>query len=214
VQIDFYFAPGSCAFAGLVALEETGLPYSPKRLDLAAGDQRSSAFLGLNPRGRVPTLVVDGKVITETIAVLTFLANARPEAELLPSGDPLKLARAYEWMSWFASGVHVTIAQLWRSGRFTDNEAAQRELQEAAPSLLQKAFSEIEARLETAWALGDRFSVVDPYLAVFHRWGSGRLAMDMTQYPRWQRHFDRLTARPAAQRALNVEQAVRSKVDQ
>jgi glutathione S-transferase len=211
MNIKLYYAPGSCAFAPLVALEEAGLRYSAIKVDFGANEQRSDAFLEINPRGRVPTLQVDGLTITENIAVLTFIANAAPEAHLLPLRDPPRLAEAYERMSWFASGIHVTIAQLWRSGRFTDDADAQQLLQNAAPARLEAAFDEIEERLGSPWILGADYSVVDAYAAVFYRWASGRLAMDVGRYPRWRAHFERLNARPAVQRAIAIEKGEPSK---
>jgi glutathione S-transferase len=211
MNIKLYYAPGSCAFASLVALEEAGLHYAPIKVDFGANEQRSDAFLQVNPRGRVPTLLADGVTIPENIAVLTFIANAAPEAHLLPLRDPLRLAQAYEWMSWFASGIHVTIAQLWRSGRFTDEANGQRILQDAAPARLEAAFAEIEARLGSPWILGADYSVVDAYAAVFYRWASGRLAMDVGRYPRWRAHFERLNARPAVERAIAIEKGEPSK---
>src|SRR4051812_38566099 len=101
--LQLYFAPNSSALAPLVALEEIEIPYALQRLDLAAGDQRKPEYLKVNPRGRVPALVVDGQPVTEVLAILTYLAYRYPHSELLPLADPLKLAQAYEVMSWFAS---------------------------------------------------------------------------------------------------------------
>lgn len=205
MKVDLYFAAGSCAFAALIALEESGLSYEPRRLDLAAGQQRSHEFLAINPRGRVPTLVIDGEPIAENIAVLTTIAHLSPAARLLPFGDPLALGRAYSLMSWFASGIHVTIAQLWRSERFTADPLGQQALRAAAPGRLQEAFDELESRITGAWLLGSEFSVVDGYAGVFHRWASGRLGMDMARYPKWNGFMDRLMARPTVHRALAKE---------
>jgi glutathione S-transferase len=107
MTLKLYYAPGSSAFAPLVALEELGVAYDVHRVDLAAGEQRQPTYLRVNPRGRVPTLAVDGEPVTEVLAILTYLAHAYPHGGLLPLADPLKLARAYEVMSWFASTVHV-----------------------------------------------------------------------------------------------------------
>ena len=123
MTLQLYFAPGSSSLAPLVALEELDIPYVGHRLDLAAGDQRKPEYLKVNPRGRVPTLVVDGQPVTEVLAILTYLAHRYPHSELLPLADPLKLAKAYEVMSWFASTVHVAFAQIARPERYADDEA-------------------------------------------------------------------------------------------
>ena len=206
MKIDLYFAAGSCAFAPLVALEEAGLAYGAHRLDLAAGQQKGDAFRSINPHGRVPLLVVDGWPISENIAVLTTIARLAPQARLLPEGDVLALGRAYELMSWFASSVHVTIAQLWRSERFTADVGAQRALQDAAPTILLDHFADLESRLTGAWLLGAEYSAVDAYAAVFYRWAAGRLGIDVSRFPRWSAHMAAMLARPAVQRALAIEQ--------
>jgi glutathione S-transferase len=114
MTLKLYFAPGSSAFAPLIAEEELGVAYEVQRVDLAAGEQRQPAYLKVNPRGRVPTLAVNGEPVTEVLAILTYLAQAYPHSELLPLADPLKLAHAYEVMSWFASTVHVAFSQIAR----------------------------------------------------------------------------------------------------
>jgi len=201
-----YYAPGSCAFASLVSLCETGADFEAKIVKLAEGEQKSDWFQAISPRGRVPVLVVDDAPVTETIAILSYIANRYPEAKLLPLGDPLALARAYELMAWLASSVHVTIAQLWRSERFTDDAEGIAALKAAAPGRLETAFAEIERRIAGEWALSSGYSVLDPYLGVFLRWAK-RLEMDLGAYPRWQAHNERLMARPAVQRAIAIEQA-------
>jgi glutathione S-transferase len=204
--MELYYAPGSCAFASLVSFCEAEADFTPRRVMLANGDQNSSWFRAINPRGRVPVLVAGGQTISETIAILSFVAHRYPERRLLPLNDPVALARAYELMSWLATGVHTTIAQLWRSERFVDNKGAAAALSAAAPSRLEAAFREIEERLVEPWALGCDYSALDPYLAVFYRWAR-RLDMDMSGFPRWRAHNERLFERPAVQAALAIEAA-------
>ena len=201
-----YFAPGSCAFASLIALAEAGLPFEARKINLAEREQDSAWFRVLNPLGRVPVLEVGDTVVTETIAILSYAAHAGPDARLLPLGDPLALAKAYEFMAWLASNVHVTIAQLWRTERFVDEPAAAAAVKAAAPERLERAFRSLEQRLAGPWALGPGFSVVDGYLAVFFRWAQ-RLEMDMSAFPRWSGHQAALLARPSAMSALAIEQA-------
>ena len=200
-----YFAPGSCAFAVLVAFEEAGIAYTPRKVALAEREQDSVWFRALNPLGRVPVLDVDGTVVTETVALLSYAACANRKSGLLPFDDPLALAKAYELMGWLASSVHVTIAQLWRTERFVDDPDAMAALRDAAPQRLADAYASIERRIAGPWVLGEQFSVLDGYLAVFFRWGQ-RLAMDMDLYPRWSQHQSALLARPSALAALAREQ--------
>jgi len=205
-SIILYFAPGSCAFASLVALAEAGQPFEARKVILADREQDSAWFRALNPLGRVPVLEVGDTVVTETIAILSYAAHSNPDARLLPFGDPLAVAKAYEFMAWLASSVHVTIAQLWRTERFVDEAAAAVAVKAAAPERLEKAFRSIEQGLAEPWALGAEFSLIDGYLGVFFRWAQ-RLEMDMSAFPRWSEHQAALLARPSAISALAIEQA-------
>lgn len=206
MPMELYFGPGSCAFAALVALEEAGADYTPRRLVLAEGEHRKPEFLAINPLGRVPALVVDGTVITEVIAVLTFIAARYPQAGLLPVEDPVMLGKVYEWLSWLATNQHIAVAQLLRTERFADDPALVAGLRDAARPRLAAGFAEIERRIAGPWAMGERYTLLDGYLAVYRRWAE-RLEFDLSGYPAWAAQHERLAARPAFQRALAREAA-------
>lgn len=204
--IELFFAPGSCAFAPLVALEETGAEFEAKRLVLADGDQRRPEFLAINPLGRVPALIVDGTVITEVIAVLSFIAHRFPDARLLPFNDLAALGKCYEMMAWLATNQQIFIAQLWRTDRFVDEPETMSALREAALDRLKAGFAQIESRIAGPWVMGEEYSTVDPYLGVFHRWAE-RLQLDTSQWPAWSEQHRRLMDRPATRSALERETA-------
>ncbi|HET9628415.1 MAG TPA: glutathione S-transferase N-terminal domain-containing protein [Novosphingobium sp.] len=206
MALELYFAPGSCAFAPLVLLEEAGAEFTAHRLVLANGDQRRPDFLAINPLGRVPALVVDGTIVTEAIAVMSFIASRFPEAHLLPTGDPVALGKCYEMMAWLATNQQVYIAQLWRTDRFVDEPTAVAALKEAALERLKAGFQQIEERIAGPWAMGESYSAVDPYLGVFRRWAE-RLELDTGQWPAWSAQHRRLLDRPATQAALAREAA-------
>jgi glutathione S-transferase len=204
LHLKLYYTPGSCSLAPLVALEEAGAAFEAVRIDLAANQQNSAEYLAINPRGRVPTLTLNGEVITENIAILSCIAQLFPDANLLPNGSPLAAARACERMSWLASTVQVSISQIFRSGRFSTDEATKAVLQRDGRNNVAKHYQVIEAAFTGDWALGDAYSVLDPYLLVFWRWGV-RLGMDMTEYVRWAKHAARVFERPAVVRAMARE---------
>jgi glutathione S-transferase len=209
MPLTFYFAPGSSSLAAHVALEEAQAPYCGERVLLANGAQRREEFLAINPHGRIPVLVAEGQAITENIAILTYIAHRFPQAHLLPLGEPLLLARAYELMSWFASTVHVAIAQIWRTERYTDVEDLKPALAEFGRTVVANAFAELERALSASaepWLLGETYSVVDAYAFVLWRWAQ-RLELGPAQYPIWAEHADRLGRRPAVLRALAKEGA-------
>ena len=100
---------GSCALAAFIALEECGAQYDVRPVKLSEGEQRKAEFLAISPRGQVPVLTVDGVNIHENIGVLTFIATRFPDARLLSFGEPLKIARSYEFLSWFATNLGTSI---------------------------------------------------------------------------------------------------------
>ena len=101
-----YFAPGSSAMAPHIALHEVGAPFEGRPLSFARKQQRDPAYLAINPEGKVPTLLVDGRPLTEVAGILFYLARAYPAAKLLPEGDAFLEADVVSWMSFLASGVH------------------------------------------------------------------------------------------------------------
>jgi glutathione S-transferase len=211
MSLTLYFAAGSCSLPALVGLEEAGADFGAVRLVLPNGDQRRPEYLAINPRGRVPVLVVDGVAISENIAVLTAIAQRFPDARLLPSGDALQLARAYELLAWFASGVHVAFAEVFRPERFTPDASVWPALKAGGRDNMLAAYAELDARLEDGrdWLLGQDFSLADPYAHVFYRWAP-RLDIDMAAFPAFAAHAERLQARPAVQRAFAHETSERT----
>jgi glutathione S-transferase len=210
MSLTLYFAAGSCSLPALVGLEEANATFDAVRLVLPNGDQRRPEYLAIHPRGRVPVLVVDRVAIGENIAVLTAIDRLFPQARLLPAEDPVQLAQAYELLSWFASGVHVSFAQFGRPERYTRDAAAWPALKAGGRENMLAAYAEIEARLEDgrSWLLGESFSLADPYAHVFHRWAP-RLEIDLDDYPAFQAHAQRVQARPSFQRALVHEASER-----
>src|SRR5919201_4549783 len=122
-MLTLYFSPGACSLASHIGLEETGAPYEAKPILLAKGQQRTEAYLKINPRGKVPALSVDGKILVENTAILTYLAKRFPEKKLMPA-DPLEEARCISAMCWFSSIVHPSYQRVNRPERFADSESA------------------------------------------------------------------------------------------
>lgn len=203
-----YYAPGSCAFASLIALEEAGADYEARPLLLAEGQQRSPEYLAMHPRGQVPLLKLPEGYVRENIAVLTHIANSYPTSGLLPLGQPFLLAKGYEFLSWFATNLHVAIAQLWRGERFTDDEDAKAALKASGRDGFVRALAVLDewARaFEGPWMLGDQFTVVDALVPVAVRW-AGRLDLDVAAHTNLDALNARIIARPATQRAIEREQ--------
>ncbi|ACA18150.1 Glutathione S-transferase domain [Methylobacterium sp. 4-46] len=202
-----YYSPGACSLAPHVALEETGAPFEPVRVNLAAGEQRQASYLAINQKGRVPALAEGAWVLTENPAVLRYIARRFPEAGLWPE-DPRGEAACAEWLAWLASTVHVAYAHVRRAERYAGEEAAIAEVQARGREACFDLWTMIEVGLSRGgWALGERYSVADPYLLVFWIWGRGpALGYEMARlFPHWTAHARRMAARPAVQRVFARE---------
>jgi glutathione S-transferase len=119
-----YTAPGTCALATHAALREAGADFDVVRLDFGTAEQRGASYLALNPKGRVPALVTEDGVLTETPALLLFAPQRFPAAGLAPLDDPFALARMQEWTSWLAATMHVAHAHGRRGARWAGEPAA------------------------------------------------------------------------------------------
>ena len=126
-----YYWPGASSVVPHIVLEEIGAPYERQVVNLAQGEHKSEAYLKLNPHGKVPALAVDGMVLTENVAILTYLAKRFPEAQLLPRGT-IEEAHCISIMAWFASVVHPTFAHIIRPERFATDRAAHVNLKDTA----------------------------------------------------------------------------------
>lgn len=199
-------ASGSCSLAPHIVLEEIGRPYTLALLPNGPLDARSERFLQLNPKGRVPVLTGDAFHLTEAPAILLHLGFAAPDVSLV-GADADSIVRSVEWFNWLSGSVHaVAVRMIWRPEYFLDQEAMFAPLVEMGKHHLLSAYAMIEANLDgRVWAVGDDYSIVDPYLLVFYRWGN-RMSLKMQEkYPAWTAHARRLEKRQAVQRALSQE---------
>ena len=127
-MLTLYYAPGACSMASHIAIEETGAPYQTQVVALAQGEQTKPEYLNkVNPRGKVPALQTDDEMLTENVAILTYLARTFPDAKLLPT-DPLGTARALSHMAYLSNTVHPAFTHIMRPGRFATDESAHENL--------------------------------------------------------------------------------------
>jgi glutathione S-transferase len=198
-----FYAPGACSLAPHIMLEELGLPSEAVRLDLTEGDQHRDEFLAVNPKARVPALVTDQGVLTECPAILTYLGELQPSRGFMPPGA-FGRAKALEMMAWLSSHVHIAFAHYWRGARFSREETAFDGMRSKAVEDIGEAFRDLDRALNGRAYIFDRFTVVDPYVLVFRRWGA-RIGLDMAIYPNVVGHGARVAERPAAARAIARE---------
>jgi len=201
-MLTLFHAPGSCAMATHLALEHSGLPYTARKVDFKNQEQRSPDFLKINPKGRVPALVTDHGVLTETPALLVYVAQLAPEAKLAPLDDPFAFAQMQSFNSYMCSTVHVAHAHRYRGYRWSDDEAAIATMVTKVPQNMRDCFSLIENDyLRGPWVLGKQISVCDMYLFTVCRWLEGD-DVDIHEFPRVADHFNRMLEIPAVQRVL------------
>jgi glutathione S-transferase len=204
-QLSLYFAPGACSLASHIALEETGVAFEPKPISLRKGQQMTPEYLALNPKGKVPMLLVDGKPLTENIAIITYLAKIYPAAKLLPAGDLLREAEAASLLSFCTAGIHPVLSRFFGPQRFCDLPDSAPNVVALATAANAKNFAIIDKMLEgKQYMLGD-YSAIDGYLLVFWRWATN-LKIDTSAFKNYAALAERVMARPAVQRVLAREQ--------
>ena len=205
-MLKLFYSPGACSLASHIALEEAGAPYELMRLNFKADDQRKPEYLKVNPKGRVPALVTDRGTLTESPAILAYIAQTFPAAKLAPT-DAFDFARAQAFNSYLCSTVHVSHAHRVRGNRWVDDPAALKEMQRKVPETVGAAFALIEnGMLEGPWVMGKDYSICDGYLFTMAQWMEGD-GVDLSKLPRVMEHRVRVAERPAVKRALAQEAA-------
>jgi len=196
-----YTAPGTCALASHIALREAAADFELVRLDFGGSQQQSAGYLAINAKGRVPALVTDEGVLTETPAVLAFIAQRHPQAHLAPPTDDFAYARMQEFNSFLASTVHVAHAHKRRGARWADDPAAIEAMRAKVPQSMTACAQLIEERLTGPWVLGERYSVADGYLYTISGWLEGD-GVELARFPRIVQHHRRVGERPAVGQAV------------
>ena len=204
-MMKFFYSPGSCALASRIALEEAGAPYEAVRVDFKADEQRKPDYLRINPKGRVPALITDRGILTETPAILVYVAQSYPAAKLAPLDDPFALAQVQAFNSYLCATVHVAHAHRMRGYRWVDDEAALDAMKKKVPQSVGECFALIEREMIAApWVMGESYTICDPYLFTLTRWLDAD-GVDRARFPKVQAHMQRMGERPAVQRALAGE---------
>ena len=197
-----YWASNSCAIATHMALAVANARFDTVRLDFAMGQQKTPDFLRINPKGRVPALVTPHGILTETPALLQYVAQLHPEAGLAPLDNPFELARMNALNSYICSTVHVHHAHRVRGERWSDDPAVVQNLKLKVPQSMGACFDYIEQTyFDGPWALGQQFSSSDLYVFTVARWLEGD-GVDVTRFPKVAEQMRRVALIPAVQNVL------------
>ena len=208
-MIKLYFGPGACSFVPHVGLEAikaaTGEDFESQTVKLHKGEQQTPEYLALNPLGLVPVLVVDGKPLTQIVAICDYLDRRFPQAGLLPA-DPWQRAQALSTFAWMNNTVHPTFTHIFRPTKFASTDDSQSDVRNMAVAMFREHLERIQGMAAKAapFLLGDKLSFVDAYAVVFLRW-AGLGGIDPASLPTYQAYAERVAAHPAVAAAMARE---------
>ncbi|WP_085025063.1 glutathione S-transferase family protein [Ensifer aridi] len=206
-MLKLFYTPGTCSLASHIALEEAGAAYEAHRIDFSKAEQTKPEYLAINPKGRVPALVIDRGILTETPAILAYIAQSFPEARLAPLDDPFEFARLQSFLSYLCSTVHVAHAHARRAARWADDPAAHEAMKAKVPQNMAACSDLIErAMFAGPFVMGENYSIADPYLFTIASWLEAD-GVDPARFPKILDHRNRMAARPAVAKVLAVVQS-------
>jgi len=208
-MLKLFYSPNSCALASHIALEEAGAEYTAQRLDFSKNEQRQPEYLAINPKARVPALITERGILTESPAILVYIAQRFPKAGLAPLDDPFAFAELQAFNSYLCSTVHVAHAHRMRGSRWADDPGALEAMKKKVPQTVGDCFRLIEQKMfRGPWVLGEAYTIADPYLFTIASWLEGD-SVDIATLPRIREHRNRVAARPAVKKVL-AEQGVKA----
>jgi glutathione S-transferase len=208
-MLKLYYAPSTVALAAHIALEEAGATYTQQLVDFKKDEQHSPEYLKINPKGRVPALITDQGILTETPPILYYIAQSFPEARLaIASADSkFSFAEMQSFHSFLATSVHVAFAHIFRPARYGEGADTAGTMRDKASSSIDVFFSMIEQKLSHGrpFVYGDQFTITDPYLLVFSRWNDRAALGPIDRFPLIAAHRRRIETRRSAQKVLANE---------
>jgi glutathione S-transferase len=195
-----YFRPGVCSLSPHIVLRELGLPFDLERVDNKSGKTAEGQdFRSINPKGYVPALQLDdGTLLTEGAAIVQYLADRKPEAQLAPKSGSVERYKLQEWLNYIATELHKSFGQPLFA---TASDEAKQVVREAYGKKLDFLAQVLEKR---EFLMGERFTVADAYLFTVLSWSNGR-GIQLERWPALKRYFDRIAARPAVREAMQLE---------
>ena len=204
-MLKLYYTPGTCALASHITLAEAGAAYTTEKIDFKSNQQNSPEYLAINPKGRVPALVTDRGILTETPAMLAFIAQSFPQAKLAPLDDAYAFAQVQAFNSYLCSTVHVAHAHKMRGARWATEESTFADMKRMIPKTVGASFALIERdMLRGPWVMGETYTICDPYLFTLAGWLEGD-SVDISTLPKVADHRKRMADRPAVQKVMEEE---------
>ncbi len=209
MKLTLYYAPVACSLVPYVTLTEAGAEFDVVPVNMGKGQQNNPEYLKLNPKHKVPVLVIDGDPLTENVAIQIWIARNFPKAKLLPS-DPAQEIKAISLMAWFASGIHAALTPNNSPKRYCDFPGSEDSVKRCAQKLLDEHFTVADKLLAGREWFFDHFTAVDAYFFwCFRRASQFKLEyMDLSRFGNCERHFQRVSQRPSVQKLLAFEAQV------
>jgi glutathione S-transferase len=202
-----YYAPHTCSLASHIALEDAGARYKLKRIDFGKVEQQSENYIAINPKARVPAMATPRCILTETPAMLVFIAHSFLEARLVPMDDPFAFAEMQAFNSYICSTLHVAHAHRMRGHRWADDQASFADMQRKVPQSVSACYQLIERQmLKGPWVMGEAYTVADPYLFTLAQWLEAD-GVDPSCIPRVIDHRSRMMELPKVKKAIADELA-------
>lgn len=206
-MLKLYYAAHTCSLATHIVLEEVGADYSTVRVDFAKEQQKSADYLKVNPKARVPALVTDKGILTETPAMLVYVAQSFPKSRLALMDDPFAFAQVQAFNAYLCSHLHVAHAHRMRGHRWVDadDKASIAAMQRKVPESVGAAFEMIEREmLKGPWVMGEHYTICDPYLFTLAQWLEAD-GVDPARIPRVIDHRRRMSERASVKKAIAGE---------
>ena len=208
MQIVLYYSPIACSLVPYVTLTEAGAKFEVRNINLRKGEQSSPDYLKLNPKHKVPLLMVDGQTLTENVAIQLWIARHFPQANLLPS-DPWQEVKAISLMSWCASGIHPFLARINAPARVCDVPGTDESVRRLAAEQLYESYKIADDLLAGREYFFDHFTAADAHFFWCFRRGT-QFELELSKFKNCQDHFGRLQARPSVLQCLTYEKGVQA----
>jgi glutathione S-transferase len=202
-----YYMSGTCALASHIALIDADAPYQLARVDFAKNEQKSADYIAVNPKARVPALATPSGILTETPAILAFIAQSFPDSRLAPLDDVFAFAQLQAFNAYLCATVHVAHAHRGRGYRWADEPSSFEDMKRKVPKSVGACFELVETgMLRGPFVMGEAYSIADAYLFTLSQWLEGD-GVDLSRIPRVVEHRARMRERPSVRRALEEERA-------
>jgi glutathione S-transferase len=206
-MLTLYYTPGTCALASHITLIEAGADYALERISFKREEQRKPDYLKINPKSRVPALVTEEGALTETPAILVYIAQKFPAKNLALMNEPFKFAEVQAFNSYLCSSAHIAHAHRMRGYRWVDANDTQsiEAMKRKVPESVGDCYALVERELfKGPYVMGERFTVCDPYLFTLIQWLEGD-SVDIVRFPRLKEFRERMAKRRSVQRAIEEE---------